>query len=1143
MEHSHASLTDVKRWSGIEGDLFDTLLVYQSVEDSHASVAIDDFVEMSSVSDGKGSTEFSVEMVVEPSEFVLTVTAFFNNSRISRWQASSILLEFEHSLCQAVDALSCDCSSEVLWCLRPFEVEIIEDSSSGSVVPLPFELLHHEFEQRATRHPDYRAIEFEDKALSYGELNAQANALAWDLAALGVCVGSCVAVIMERCLEFPVGLLAVLKVGGTMLPLDADFPPSRLLYMLRDSNACAVVTTETCRNRIEILKTGLPVVFLPPTKVLMAGQVFQPKKEHLATRHNEAYIVYTSGSTGQPKGVPVLHVGAVNVVQGASATAIGYVEGARVYQFLAIGFDGFQFDLWKTLSHGATLVLRSPNGFDAMKTVDVMLCTPTALGQLGDPTQYPNLKVVCVGGESCPLPLVKVWSRHVKLLNLYGPSECAIVTHFGQLHPDKPVTIGKPIDNVSCYILDAKLRRVPVGVAGEMYLGGMCVSRGYINLPAQSKHAFIQDPISGNGLMYRTGDVGRLLLNGDFEILGRRDSQVKLKGYRVELDEVAEAIMRFDEVAMATAVVKEKTHLVAYFAPATVDLSALKDFVAGYLPDYMIPATWVGLDTLPMNCNGKIDKKALQGMDIAVEIDALVSDLEVQLAAVWASVLGISMQVIGRDTSFFALGGDSLSAVKTVSACRKLGFNLTVAQLVKAKTVSRTASLMARNVATKYPSAALSRHVVTSDIIAQLGFHDATVYPVTPLQAVMLQETVENREAYLLQMVLAMPQDMDDQALFDAVKRVVQHNEILRTSFVAVDSTFYQVIRSTVDDLSFMSVGHTTLEVFLRADRKVGCTPGDRNFVRFAIVRDDACQRHAVLSIHHALYDGWSLSMVTSDILNAYATKSVAMRPQFRAVVDYIEATKQECRAFWTSYLRGAPLSLQTTWPSDLDTPVEHSNTGVATSRSLRLSATELTETATGAGIALSTLLQFAWATTLQNYTKRAYVTFALTLANRSIPVQNVDRMMGPLINDVPCRVEFTNPDDSLQTSLDKFQSEHSALLSHAFASLDEIKAWSGVEATLCDSLFMFQNFAPEPSYNKLEFHPIVADHGTSNIGGAVHTYAFTLVVEPTATGALEVHGTFDPTKLTATQTHIVLRDLDDTLSRFHAVLRTNRRH
>ncbi|CAK4123414.1 unnamed protein product, partial [Aphanomyces euteiches] len=238
---------------------------------------------------------------------------------------------------------------------------------------------------------------------------------------------------------------------------------------------------------------------------------------------DEAYIVYTSGSTGKPKGVPVLHKGAVNTMM--HGTIKFDLEGARMLQFFAIGFDGFQWDMWSALTQGATLVLRSNNNLDdLLSTIDMVSITPTGLSLLGDPNKYPRLRCVGVGGESVPMSLRNLWADKVRLINCYGPSECSMGTHLELINPGNAITIGNPFANVNAYVLDDLQRPVPIGVIGELYLGGVCVSPSYINLPEETATRFLADPFTG-GRMFRTGDVARLLSNGKMEVLGRQDSQ------------------------------------------------------------------------------------------------------------------------------------------------------------------------------------------------------------------------------------------------------------------------------------------------------------------------------------------------------------------------------------------------------------------------------------------------------------------------------------------------------------------------------------------------------------------------------------------------------------------------------------------
>ncbi|KAF0690986.1 hypothetical protein As57867_017645, partial [Aphanomyces stellatus] len=440
-----------------------------------------------------------------------------------------MLIEFDHALFQLCKLVHEDGATATRFELSPAQTQFIETVSFGPRSPLPYELLHHAFEERAKQHPDVRAIEFEGAGLTYGELNDLANTLAAALCAMGVGVGCRVAVIMDRCLEFPLGLLAVLKVGAAIMPLDASFPINRLEFMLRDANASAVVTTTFHQERMDEMGLALDVVGIDVADLAKTS----PSKVvcDFATGSDEAFIVYTSGSTGNPKGIPVTHAGAVNAVQSWSKEA-GIGDGLRVLQFMAIGFDACMWETWGSLSHGSCLVFRGQDIEAAIAIADVLMCTPTGLQHLGHPSLYPNLRFVIAAGEPCPTSLKTLWASTVEMINVYGPSECAILTHLSVLTPTTAVSVGKPISNVKSYILDNQQNHVPIGVIGEIYSSGICVSPGYINLPSQTEERFIPDPfVGGSQMMFRTGDLGRILPNGKFEVLGRKDNQVKLKGY------------------------------------------------------------------------------------------------------------------------------------------------------------------------------------------------------------------------------------------------------------------------------------------------------------------------------------------------------------------------------------------------------------------------------------------------------------------------------------------------------------------------------------------------------------------------------------------------------------------------------------
>ncbi|KAL2911124.1 hypothetical protein HK105_209421, partial [Polyrhizophydium stewartii] len=661
LSHSHAALVDVQRWAGVQGDgkLFNTLFVFENLPDG--GDAADDGADVLSEEAGDGqsnqSLEYSFELILFPS----------TNGVAS---AASILAEFDFGVQQLVSALADKATVESLWTLSSAQQAMIARLSHGERVPLPFSLVHHGFEARAKQHPDWRAVEHGDAHLSYGDLDACGCALRLRRTA---CSAGRASVVMQRSIEFVVALVGVLKAGATIVPVDSSFPADRIQFMLDDASVCAIVTTASEAGRIAQLSVGDRAVVVADARALLASGVsFTPAAQHTATGDDDAFIVYTSGSTGKPKGVPVPHFGAANVIT-CTASLVGCMGRSRMAQFMAIGFDACQWETWSALSNGSVLVLRQADTFKLFTEVDSIIMTPTGLGQLGDPRQYPSLKVVTVTGESCPTELKDLWSPHVRFVNGGGPSEVSILGHIGALKQNDLVVLGKLLPNYNSYVLDQNMRIVPVGVVGEVHTGGPCISGGYINLPDLTAQRFVPDPFSPEpgAHMFRTGDLGRLLPDGNFEILGRMDDQVKLKGYRIELDEVAAAMMRHPRVSAAAAVVKDKTHLVGFVVPADVDHDELRNVVAAALPAYMVPAVFVGLAVMPTNTNGKTDKKALAAMHVEIAVDALQTDTERALAAVWSQVLGVHVADIGRATSFFALGGDSISAIRLLEAIQE----------------------------------------------------------------------------------------------------------------------------------------------------------------------------------------------------------------------------------------------------------------------------------------------------------------------------------------------------------------------------------------------------------------------------------------------------------------------------------------
>jgi amino acid adenylation domain-containing protein len=539
------------------------------------------------------------------------------------------------------------------------------------------ECLHHLFEAQVEKTPEATAVVFEDQSLTYAALNARANKLAHHLRALGVGPDVPVGICMERSLEMIVSLFGILKAGGAYVPLDPDYPEERLGFMLEDTRVPVVLTQDRLRDRLprcDALKLALDKDW-----GLISEAPSSAPAVHVAPQ-NLAYVIYTSGSTGKPKGASIPHAGIVNRLLWMQA-AYGLDETDRVLQKTPFSFDVSVWEFFWPLMTGARLVVAKPGGHKDSRYLAELIAEahittlhfvpPMLAAFLEEPgTKACNslCRVIC-SGEALPLELMQ---RHyarldVPLHNLYGPTEASVdVTYWGCERDTKlsVIPIGRPIANTQLYILDSELNPVPVGVTGELYIGGVGLARGYFNRPDLTAEKFIPDLFSdaAGARFYRTGDVARFLADGSIEFLGRSDHQVKIRGFRIELGEVEATLALHPAVREVVVVTRDDgpsdKRLVAYVVPkpdATRDVSALRALLKEKLPDYMVPTAFVYLDALPLSHNGKVDRKALPAPEAqpqaAQPYVAPRTQSEKRLADIWAQVLGTERVGIHANSS------------------------------------------------------------------------------------------------------------------------------------------------------------------------------------------------------------------------------------------------------------------------------------------------------------------------------------------------------------------------------------------------------------------------------------------------------------------------------------------------------------
>jgi amino acid adenylation domain-containing protein len=541
--------------------------------------------------------------------------------------------------------------------------------------------IHHMFEEQVVRTPLATALVFGKERLTYAELNQRANQLAHHLQSLGVGPEVLVAILMERSLEMVVSLLAVLKAGGAYVPLDPQYPAERIAFMLCDTSAPVLLTQQRLLESLPAHEAQVVCVDRIWPR-LATEKTTNP--ESSVTSFNLAYVIYTSGSTGRPKGVAIAHRSTTLLLCWAERTFSGE-ELAVTLASTSICFDLSIFELFVPLSCGGSVVLVenalrlpevSAHGITLVNTV------PSAMAELVRSGAVPEtVRVVNLAGEALGRRLVEqvyAASRVEAVWNLYGPTEDTTYTTAALVaRGAERVTIGRAVAGTQLYILDGELEAVPVGVAGELYIGGAGLARGYLGRAELTAERFIADPFGEGGRLYRTGDLVRYLADGRLEYLGRVDHQVKVRGFRIELGEIAAALQSVAAVKEAVVIVREdeagEKRLVAYVTPKDVETSELRAYLKQRLPDYMMPSAFVYLDELPLTPNAKVDRKALPApetdLTAAATYIAPRTQVEEMLCAIWSKVLGV--EGIGVNVSFFEVGGHSLKATQVISRIRE----------------------------------------------------------------------------------------------------------------------------------------------------------------------------------------------------------------------------------------------------------------------------------------------------------------------------------------------------------------------------------------------------------------------------------------------------------------------------------------
>ncbi|MFU3431985.1 non-ribosomal peptide synthase/polyketide synthase [Pseudomonas aeruginosa] len=939
-EQEHTPLFEIQRWAGLGEALFDSLLVFENYPVAEA-------LEKGS----PGGVRFGPVSNHEQTNYPLTVALGVGDSLTLQYSydrqafSDAAVEQLDRHLLNLLEGFV-DNAERTLVELSLLDAEeraLIDSLWNRSESGFPASpLIHQRVAERARLAPDAPAVLFDDQVLSFAELDSRANRLAHALIARGVGPEVRVAIAMQRSAEIMIAFLAVLKSGGAYVPLDIEYPRERLLYMMQDSRAHLLLTQNHLLDRLPI-PDGLSCLCLDREQEWAGFPAHDP--EVALHGDNLAYVIYTSGSTGMPKGVAVSHGPlAAHIV--ATGERYEMTPADCELHFMSFAFDGSHEGWMHPLINGARVLIRDDSLWLPEQTyaqmhrhgVTVAVFPPVYLQQLAEHAERdgnpPAARVYCFGGDAVAQASYDLAWRALRpqyLFNGYGPTETVVTPLLWKARPDDPcgaayMPIGTLLGNRSGYILDAQLNLLPVGVAGELYLGGEGVARGYLERPALTAERFVPDPFGAPGSrLYRSGDLTRGRADGVVDYLGRVDHQVKIRGFRIELGEI-EARLR-EQAAVREAVVVAQAgasgqQLVGYVVPHDPALAedvgaqaacrdALRKALKERLPEYMLPAHLLFLACMPLTPNGKLDRKGLPKPSADQQqrdYQAPRSEVERQLATIWAEVL--KLEQVGLADNFFEIGGDSIISLQVVSRARQLGIHFTPKMLFEAQTIGALA-----------PLAESGTQVLAIDQGPVTG-----VTPLLPIQQGFFAEKVAERHWWNQSVLLEAREPLDARLLEQALRGVLAHHDALRLSFTREAAGWTARHRGGEEGAAaLLRVARVADLAALRAladEVQRSLDLADGPLLRALLATFDDGSQRLLLVIHHLVVDGVSWRILFEDLQTAYrqllAGQTVELPAKTSAFRDWAERLQAFAGdggldgelAYWQGQLQGASSDL-----------------------------------------------------------------------------------------------------------------------------------------------------------------------------------------------------------------------------------------
>ncbi|NHB62062.1 non-ribosomal peptide synthetase [Photorhabdus sp. RW14-46] len=1043
LDYEHASLALAQRCSGVQGGtpLFSALLNYRHNEQPMIPHEVMPGIEFLGEQE---RTNYPFVLSVEDGGDTLGLTAQvvqpFDSERVCGYMQQAL-----ESLADTLEQAP-ETPVRALNVLPASERTLLLETWNATETPYPEQhCIHQLIEQQAEKTPEAEALVYENQTLSYGQLNISANRLAHQLIALGVVPEQRVAICMASSPARVIAVLAVLKAGGTYVPLDPAYPGERLSHILTDAVPAEgvkaiVLADSTGRAALgEQMLAGLTV--LDPN-ILPDQPDNNPQVSALTSRHL-AYVIYTSGSTGIPKGVMIEHRGLVNLIRD-KIIQFDIRPVSRMLQFASFGFDAGVWEIMMALGSGACLVIpaetvrQDPSRlwhYLEEQSVTHACLTPALLREGADLPTITIKPTLILGGEAPSPVLLRALSHQAILFNAYGPTEitvCATSWRCPSHYTDVLVPIGRPTANTRIYLLDNHGQPVPLGAVGELYIGGDGVARGYLNRPDLTDERFLADPFSdvADARMYRTGDLVRYLPDGNLVFVGRNDQQIKIRGFRIEPGEIEARLAEHPVVREARVVALgdgQDKRLVAYVvAEADSGLAAsLHTHLSAMLPDYMVPAAFVRLATFPLTPNGKLDHQALPapGEDaFARQIYvAPQGDMEIAVAAIWCELLGIEQ--IGRHDNFFALGGHSLLAVRMMNRIAAFSVDLPLAALfVSPSLATFTEKICAQICAQRNTGSDKLPEIrsISRDSVLPLSFGQQRLWFLAQFEGVS--------DTYHIPTALRLRGRLNFSAWQQALNRLFARHEALRSVFITVDGQPQVELLPAEFGLPVkkydLRKASNVDKQFKRLCVQEAKTPFDLArgpLIRCALIQLADEEHIFLLTQHHIISDAWSLKILESELVALYAAGlNQQPDPLLPLTIQYPDYAAWQRQVFsgegvqaqsdyWRRTLADAPVLLEL--PIDRPRPSQQSFTGGRVAVHIDAPLVQaLKHLGQQHGATLFMTLLTAWAALLSRLSGQDDVVIGIPSANRNL--REIEPLLGFFVNTLALRIDLSDMPD-----------------------------------------------------------------------------------------------------------------------------------